>query len=222
MINILVVEDDGDINNLLANILKDEGYYVTQAFSGTEARFCLKEKNYEIVLLDLMLPGVSGENLIEEINQNFDSSVIVISAKDDIDNKINLLKMGAEDYITKPFDGREVLARIEVILRRGIKDKNKILVYKDLKLNPTSRKIFFKEEEVQLTVKEFDILELFMSNPKKVFSKGNIFESVWKEDFLGDDNTVNVHVSNLRTKLNKVSNENYINTVWGIGFKLSD
>lgn len=223
---ILVVEDDNAINDLLANILRDEKYKVTQAFSGTEARFCLREEEYQVILLDLMLPGVSGENLILEIREKYKSTIIVISAKDDIDSKINILKMGADDYITKPFDEREVLARIEVVLRRSLKNKENeksIFFYKDIKLNTLSRKVFIGTDEIQLTVKEFDILELLITNPNKVFSKSNIFESIWKDNFLGDENTVNVHVSNLRGKLNKLNKkENYIKTVWGIGFKMED
>ncbi|MGG5463284.1 response regulator transcription factor [Clostridium sp. B9] len=226
MIKVLVVEDDDAINNLLANILNDEGYYVTQAFSGTEARFCLKEKSYEIILLDLMLPGTSGENLIEEIKEKYKSQIIVISAKSDIDSKINVLKMGADDYITKPFDQREVLARIEVVLRRFFNqdnDKKGTLFYKDIELDSLSRKVYLGDVEVLLTTKEFDILELLLTNPRKVFSKSNIFESIWKDDFLGDDNTVNVHVSNLRSKLNRINDkETYIKTVWGIGFKMDE
>lgn len=226
MMKILVVEDDNAINDLLANILRDKKYKVTQAFSGTEARFCLREEEYQVILLDLMLPGVSGENLISEIREKYKSSIIVISAKDDIDSKINVLKMGADDYITKPFDEREVLARIEVVLRRSLKDKDNeksIFFYKDIKLNTLSRKVFIGVDEIQLTVKEFDILELLITNPNKVFSKSNIFESIWKDNFLGDENTVNVHVSNLRGKLNKLNKkENYIKTVWGIGFKMED
>lgn len=226
MIKILVVEDDNAINDLLANILRDEKYKVTQAFSGTEAKFCLREEEYQVILLDLMLPGVSGEALIKEIKENYKSQIIVISAKSDIDSKISVLKMGADDYITKPFDEREVLARIEVVLRRTLnneEDEKRTFFYKDIELNSLSRKIFIREEEVQLTTKEFDILELLLTNPKKVFSKSNIFESIWKDNFLGDENTVNVHVSNLRSKLNKInSQENYIRTVWGIGFKMED
>lgn len=227
MIKILVVEDDSDINNLLANILIDEGYDVTQAFSGTEAKFCIKEKDFQLILMDLMLPGLSGEELIKEIRKNNNSSIIVISAKDDIDSKVNVLKIGADDYIIKPFDGREVLVRIEVALRRSLNsenaESNKVILYKDIELEKSTRKVFVKNIEVYLTAKEFDILYLLLHNPKKIFSKNNIFESVWKEEFLGDDNTVNVHVSNLRNKLNKINKEeNYIKTIWGIGFKMAD
>ena len=227
MIKILVVEDDSDINNLLTNILIDEGYDVTQAFSGTEAKFCMKEKEFQLILMDLMLPGLSGEELIREIRKNNNRSIIVISAKDDIDSKVNVLKIGADDYIIKPFDGREVLARVEVALRRALNTENtevnKVLLYKDIELERSTRKVFIKNTEVYLTAKEFDILYLLLSNPKKIFSKNNIFESIWKEEFLGDDNTVNVHVSNLRNKLNKINNEeSYIKTIWGIGFKMAD
>lgn len=226
MINILVVEDDSDINDLLTNILRDDGYDVTQAFSGTEAKFCIKERKFQVTLLDLMLPGLSGEELIEEIKQYNNNPIIVISAKHDIDSKINALKIGADDYITKPFDMREVLARVEVALRRNMQPKyseNNIFLYKDIELDSVTRKVYVNNTEVSLTAKEFDILYILLTNPKKIFSKSNIFESVWKEEFFGDDNTINVHISNLRTKLNKVNGEeNYIKTIWGIGFKMEE
>ncbi len=227
MIKVLVIEDDSDINNLLTNILIDESYEVTQAFSGTEAKFCMKEKDFQLILMDLMLPGLSGEELISEIRKHNNNLIIVISAKDDIDSKINVLKMGADDYIIKPFDAREVLVRIEVALRRLLNTENteinNVLLYKDIELEKSTRKVFVKDIEVYLTTKEFDILYLLLSNPKKIFSKNNIFESVWEKEFLGDDNTVSVHVSNIRNKLSNINkDEDYIKTIWGIGFKMAD
>lgn len=227
-INILVVEDDLDINTLLCNILSKEGYKVRGAYSGTEAKMCIEQYNYDLLLLDLMLPGATGEELIEEIRKIKVMPIIVISAKTSQEDKIKVLKMGADDFICKPFDINEVLARVEVQLRRStqftkVNDSNSKLKHKNIILDKDSRQVFINNKEISLTAREYSILELFMENPKKVFTKSNLFESVWGSEFLGDDNTVNVHMSNLRSKISKADNkEEYIQTVWGIGFKLKD
>lgn len=227
-INILVVEDDLDINTLLCNILSKEGYKVRSAYSGTEAKMCIEQYNYDLLLLDLMLPGATGEELIEEIRKIKVMPIIVISAKTSQEDKIKVLKMGADDFICKPFDINEVLARVEVQLRRStqftkVNSLNGKLKHKNIILDKDSRQVFINNKEISLTAREYSILELFMENPKKVFTKSNLFESVWGSEFLGDDNTVNVHMSNLRSKISKADNkEEYIQTVWGIGFKLKD
>lgn len=228
-IKILVVEDDNDINGLLCNILSKKGYDVRGAFSGSEALMCIEQFQYDLILLDLMLPGASGEEIINKIRKDKIMPIIVISAKITQDDKINALKLGADDYITKPFDINEVLARVESQLRRYKKFSNaesndgSKIEYNDLVLDKESKQVFINDKEISLTVREFRILELLMSNPNKVFTRANIFESVWDNEFLGDDNTVNVHVSNLRSKLSKADKDSeYIKTVWGIGFKLSE
>lgn len=226
--SVLVVEDDSDINGLLCNILTKEGYNVRGAYSGSEAKMCIEQYNYDIILLDLMLPGVSGESLIEEIRKIKIMPIIVISAKTSQEDKLNVLKLGADDFIGKPFDVEEVLVRVEVQLRRYLqfsntkRQENK-LTHKNLIINTESRQVLINEQKVTLTLREFGILELLMSNPNKVFTRANLFESIWEDDFLGDDNTVKVHVSNLRLKLAKIDSETeYIETVWGIGFKLKE
>ncbi|GKX68116.1 response regulator transcription factor [Inconstantimicrobium mannanitabidum] len=225
---ILVVEDDVDINDLLCDLLKKNGYEVTAAYSGTEAKMCIKNENYQIVLLDLMLPGIKGESLIEEIRKEKVMPIIVISAKTSLDDKVNVLRLGADDFVGKPFNVDEVLARVQAQLRRytefaETQENPKILKYKNIVLNNESREASVNDNLVNLTLREYDILELLMSNPKKVFTRANIFQSVWKSEFLGDDNTVNVHVSNLRSKLASFDKDTeYIQTVWGIGFKLKE
>ena len=225
---VLVVEDDADINGLLCSILNKKNYSVRSAFSGTEALMCIDQDEYDIVLLDMMLPGASGEDVICKIREKKMMPIIVISAKALQEDKINALKLGADDYICKPFDINEVVARIEAQLRRyktfsKVKDSTSTkLRCKDLVLDAESKQVFLKEQEVILTLREFSILELLMNSPNKVFTRENIFESVWNNEFLGDDNTVNVHISNLRAKLNKIDKDTeYIKTVWGIGFKLN-
>lgn len=227
-INILVVEDDADINGLLCKILGRQGYGIRGAYSGTEAKMCLETYDFQIVLLDLMLPGASGEELIKEIRKIKTMPIIVISAKDTQETKIDVLKLGADDFVSKPFDVNEVVARVEAQLRRfmvfsKIEEGKSILQHKDLILNKETVEVKVKDKPISLTAREFAILELLLSYPSKVFTKANLFEHVWKDEFLGDDNTVNVHVSNLRSKIAKVDKDTeYIHTVWGIGFKLSD
>lgn len=226
-ISILVVEDDWDINGLLCKILEKEGYSVRASYSGTEAKMCVDQYDYDLILLDLMLPGVQGEELISEIRKVKVMPIIVISAKTELYDKVEVLKLGADDYICKPFDINEVLARVEAQLRRYInfsanKNSNR-LTHKNIVLDTESRQVFIKDKEIFLTLREFSILKLLMSNPHKVFTRANLFESVWGDEFMGDDNTVNVHISNLRSKISKIDKDNeYIQTVWAIGFKLKE
>ncbi|MDD6071357.1 MAG: response regulator transcription factor [Clostridiales bacterium] len=229
---ILIVEDDNDINQMLRDLLTAHHYKVKQAFSGTEALMLIEQQQPQAVILDLMLPGMNGEELLAHIKERYpDIVVLVASAKEDVKTKVNLLRSGAEDFISKPFDTEELLARLEVVLRRNGKEsfrkeeKDKstenVLQYKDIVMEPENFKVMVAGEEVKLTKREFMILELLMQHPEKVFTKNNIYESVWNEEFLGEENAVNVHISNIRQKLAKVnSGENYIQTVWGIGFKM--
>lgn len=225
-INILIVEDDNSINTLLARLMEKKGYNVVQAYSGTEAVMHIETKDFQLVILDLMLPGITGEELIKNIRKTKEMPVIVISAKIDKKNKVELLNLGADDYITKPFDIEEVCARIHSNLRRYLKfnninDTEQNLVYKDITLNKETKEVYANSKEIILTAREFSILEMLLNNPKKVFSKVNLFESIWGEEYLCDDNTVNVHMSNLRNKLAKANpEEEYIETIWGMGYKL--
>lgn len=227
-INILVVEDDTDINNLLCRMLNKNGYQVTAAYSGSEAKMLLERYDYHLILLDLMLPGMSGEEIVSYVRETKNMPIIVISAKSEQETKIAVLKIGADDFIVKPFDINEVLARVEAQLRRYIvfsdsKKTNPILIHKDLILNRETMEITLKGELIPFTVREYTLLEVLMEHPNKVFTKANIFESVWKDTYLGDDNTVNVHISNIRSKLAKVDPDTeYIHTVWGIGFKMKE
>ena len=227
-INILVVEDDIDINNLLYKILSKNGYNVRCAYSGSEGKLCFEHYDFQLVVLDLMLPGVTGEELITNIRKINTMPIIVISAKTGQDTKIDVLKLGADDFVSKPFDKDEVLARVEAQLRRYMifskqEDKDKVLTHKNLTLNTETMEVLVKGKSISLTAREFSILELLITYPNKVFTKANLFEHVWQDEFLGDDNTVNVHVSNLRSKIAKIDPDTeYIHTVWGIGFKMSD
>lgn len=220
---ILVIEDDTDINNVIADTLTKAGYICTQAFSGTEALLYLERENYALAVMDLMLPGLSGEDLLPKLKEKQSIPVIVVSAKDGLDSKINLLTSGAEDYITKPFEIQELVARVGVQIRRftGSEQIPKQLRYKDLVLNQASFTASVNGEEIALTKQEFKILELLLSYPNKVFSKQDIYDYAWNDIYIGEDKTINVHISNIRKKLKTVSSEEYIETVWGIGFRLA-
>lgn len=220
--SILLVEDDSDISNMLCDLLTQNGYAVGQAYSGTEAVLLIEKNAYDLVLLDLMLPGIPGEEVLARIRHSSDVPVIAVSAKDDTRTKILVLKNGADDYVTKPFHTDELLARIEALLRRNnARPVGRVFRFKDITLNPSTFEVKVGEQPVTLTKREYLILELLMSNPNKVFTKNNIFESVWNETFLGEDNAVNVHISNIRQKLAKINaDQPYIQTVWGIGFKM--
>lgn len=226
MPKILIVEDDTDINALLVKIVHAAGYDTVSAFSGTEAELLMAREIPSLILLDLKLPGLSGERLLRKIRKELQSNtpVIIISAKNSLDNKVFLLKDGADDYITKPFEPEEVIARIQVCLRR-VKNEcmNKgVIHYKKLELHPDSRIILLNGHELSLTGHEFDILLLLMQNPEKVYSRESLYELVWNGGYYGENNTVNVHISNIRKKMKHIDPvEEYIQTVYGIGFKLS-
>jgi len=221
MTKILIIEDDVAINSLLKEILHKEGYQTAQAYSGTEAKLLIdssESKSLSFIIMDLMLPGLMGEELLPLLKAKVDVPILVLSAKDSIHDKSSLLRAGADDYMTKPFAKEELLARIEALLRRSSHNSSSpTLTYKDIQLNKETREVTKSSVLLSLTAREFDILELLLQNPQKVFTKSNLFQSIWNDEFLGDDNTINVHISNLR---NKLGADDYIQTVWGIGYKL--
>lgn len=221
---ILVVEDDADINNLLCTILKKQDYEVTAAYSGTEALMRLDAGGYDMLILDLNLPGLSGEEVVKHVRTSNTLPILIISARTALEDRVALLKLGADDYIQKPFERAEVIARVEAHLRRATKFSTNVdtLKFKNITLYKDSREVRVNDEIVALTAHEFDILMLLMERPDRVFSRQNIYSSVWNGDYYGEDNTVNVHVSNIRAKLAKVDKNEYIKTVWGIGFKMAE
>lgn len=223
MQRILIVEDDTDINHLIREALEKAGYSCAQAFSGTEALLYLEKDSYALAIMDLMLPGLSGEELLPRMKEKQNMPVIVISAKDGLDSKIHLLESGAEDYLTKPFAIPELLARVKVQLRRFAGsdiDGNTVLRYKDLMLDSRTHTAEIAGQMLTLTKQEFAILELLLLHPQQVFSKQDIYNYAWDEVYIGEDKTINVHMSHIRHKLKAVTDEDYIETVWGIGFRL--
>lgn len=223
MYRILIVEDDPEINTLLAEFLKDNGYEVFCQYDGLHVLDCLQENKIDLLVLDIMIPYRSGDIVLSDIRKHFTIPVIIISAKETTQNKIDLLRLGADDYITKPFDMEEVLARIESNLRR-VKFQSgtqEILQYEDLVLDYGKNVASVQGIELSLTAKELAILELLMKYPDKIFSKANLFQSVWGMEYINEDNTLNVHISNLRNKLKTICPEKeFIDTVWGIGYRL--
>lgn len=223
MDKILIIEDNRDVNNMLAEVLLNAGYDVCQVYTGTDGINEIKTREYALVILDIMLPYKSGDEILKEVRGFSDIPVIIISAKDMIGTKIDLLRMGADDYITKPFDLGEVAARVEANLRRYRKQSasETVLHYGDMVLDDNARRITVNHKELDLTAKEYEILELMLKNKGKVFTKANLYETVWQETYLGDDNAVKTHLSNLRSKL-KAANpgKEYIETVWGLGYRL--
>ena len=227
MKSILIIEDEPDIQELLRAYLEDAGYQTTVAGDGVAALERFGAQPFDLVLLDLMLPGLTGEEFITQIRQGKTMPIIVLSAKVAVDDRVNALTLGADDFMTKPFDNREVLARVEAQLRRSRSfsrpQAGKDLRWGPLTLSRDSHTATLDGHEVPLTTREFSILALLMEQPRRAFSRAQIYESVWGEEFMGDENTVNVHVSNLRSKLSKAGpGREYIKTVWGIGFKMAE
>ena len=219
MSTILIVEDDVNINEMLKVALQKEGYSCIQAFSGTEGRLVLSQEEPDLVLLDLMLPGMSGETLLEEIRQTKRAvPVIVLSARDEMDSKVDMLLSGADDYVAKPFGMMELLSRIRALLRRT-ETENGTLRCGILEVDPGQHIVRVRGQETVLTQKEFEVLCLLLRNPGQVLSREQLIENVWGYAFTGESRTVDVHVRTLRQKLGEAGA--YIETVRGYGYKIS-
>ena len=215
---ILIIEDEISIQNIVRAFLEDAGYTVFCAGDGLEGIEIFRKCNPDLVLLDLMLPGVDGQQVLTKLKEHSDAAVIVLSAKDSVQSKVELLQQGADDYMTKPFALEELEARIRVQLRRRNGNDNDALRVNDLTLCPDQRTLLIHEQPVTLTRHEYRIMELLMQYPKRAFSKKEIYEYAWEDVFAADDKTVAVHISNIRGKCGK---KDLIETVWGIGFRLN-
>lgn len=217
---ILIVEDDVSIHNVIEELLKKENYTIFNAYSGTEALLLLEKEKYDLILLDLMLPAVSGEEIIEKVK---DSPIIVLSAKISSDDKVNCLLSGANDYLTKPFDGKELLARIEVQLRsKSNSNIKETLKYKDLELLNDNHTLYVSNKKVSLTKTEYAILKQLLLNPNQVITKNKLLDLISTDTEDCDENSLRVHISNLRKKIGTYTEVEYIESIWGIGFKVSD
>lgn len=217
---ILIIEDDVTINKLLRSIIEKNGYVVDSAYCGTDGIAMGLHKEYSLILLDLMLPEKSGEEVMKELRRANTTPVIVLSSKSETYNRIELLRLGADDYITKPFDVDEVLLRIQAVLRRTSQQETKEIVFRELVMKTDSKRVFVGDNELSCTATEYAILELLMKNPATIYSKRTIYEIVMGEDYLQEDNTMNVHISNLRRKIAKFTDKKYIETVYGMGYRL--
>ncbi len=227
MNRILIVEDNIEIQEMETELLTKSGYETVSAYSGTEALLITDREEFDIIILDIMLPGMQGDEVLKRLRDRTNAGILCVSALDALDTRINMMREGADDYIVKPFENSDLLVRIEAILRRigrsepvSVSEK---LAFKDIEIDSENHIAVVNGNTLDLTRKEFDILELMIRNPKKVFTKDNIYESVWGDAYMPEDNTVNVHVSNIRKKLEALGSEKeYIKTVWGIGFKMSE
>ena len=222
MSKILIVEDEESIADLEKDYLELSGFEVEVANDGQTGLDKALFGDFDLVILDLMLPGISGEEVLAQIRKQGNTPVIVLTAKDGLDEKIGLLTSGADDYITKPFEIQEVLARIQVQLRHMQQEpEHKSVSYKNLELDRERFEVRIAGVLLpKITKQEFAILELLLEHPKQVFSKEEIFEYAWDEHYMGETKTLDVHISNIRKKIKAVTQEEYIDTVWGIGYRL--
>ena len=235
MRRVLIVEDDSEIRKLLKDYLTGYDYEVTEAKEGNQASELIASECFDVILMDMMLPFRSGDVLIRELRGRKDdlkaarTPVIVISAKSGSETRIETIRIGADDYIIKPFNLDEVLVRIEAVLRRSAdgayassdsEQGGGALSFGDLEYSEANNMVTFKGSPVKLTAKEMMLLAILLKNPQKTFTKANLYESVWNDTYIYEDNTINVHMSNLRSKLKNATGQDYIETVWGIGYKL--
>lgn len=218
METILIIDDDVAIGNLEQEVLEREGYLVQRAYSGTEALLLLKEKKPDLILLDLMLPGMSGEDILPQIQG---IPVIVVSAKTAVEDKVELLLGGAVDYLTKPFDTKELLARIKVRLREKSSPRlSPVYTYEELTIDTASHSVCVAGKQINLTRTEYAILKLLMQNPEQVIAKSVLLDRISMDTPDCTENSLKTHISHLRSKLREASGKDYVESVWGIGFRL--
>lgn len=217
---ILIVEDDSNISELLHLYLEQEGYYIETAQDGADGLRAFKRVHPDLVLLDLMMPVMDGTQMIRELRTFSKTPVIVLTAKGEVFDKVSLLELGADDYITKPFEMREVIARIRAVLRRYDKTEEvQKLTFDNLVIDKQSYNIVVNGQKMEIPPKEIELLFFLASSPNRVFTRAQLLDDVWGFDYFGDTRTVDVHVKRLREKLQGVSEQWEIKTVWGVGYK---
>lgn len=218
MKKILIIDDDVYIGDMLEEILTKEGYAVARAYSGTEALLCISGEKPDLALLDLMLPGLKGEEVLTRMKG---IPVIVVSARADVEDKVDLLMGGAADYVTKPFDTKELLARIAVQFRKAsCSEETTVLTFEDLSLHMDTHEAEIDGKEIRLTRTEFAILKLLMRNPAQVITKSLLLERIGEDTPDCTENSLKMHISNLRKKLRDIGGKDYVASVWGIGFQM--
>lgn len=236
-VRILVVEDDASINDVVCSTLAGEGYACTPAYSGSEARMLIEGASpFDLFICDLMLPGMPGEDVVALIRSKGAAPILVTSAKAQVVDRVALLRMGADDYLVKPFDLDELVARVEALLRRagtfpcaadgtgdaGAADAERPLKHGAWRLWEDARRFEAAGAAISLTRTEFDIVAALIRHPRKVFTKRELYRAVWNEDAVVEEKAISTHISNIRAKLKGTGTEGYIETVWGIGFKLAE
>ena len=229
MYKVLVIDDDRDLCRLIRNNLEREGYLVSVQYSGDRGVAEAISNEYELIILDVMLPVKSGFEVLTEIRKYSNVPVLMLTAKDSEGDKVSGLRMGADDYITKPFSNSELSARIESLLRRylvlgnhGMPNQNRVFNIGDLSIDTAKHEVVKKGVLIDLTAKEFDLLVFFAMNQGQVFTKRQIYRNVWKDEYAFDDNNITVHIRRLRKKIeDNPDTPVYILTVWGVGYKLN-
>ena len=220
MSKVLIVEDEEAIADIEKDYLELSGFEVTICKDGTSGLAEALDGEYDICILDVMLPGIDGFEICKKVRETKNIPIIMVSAKKEDIDKIRGLGVGADDYMTKPFDLHELLARIEANLKRtsNTSCQNDTLTYRDIEINNSL--VYIKEVLVSFTSTELKILRLLLQYPQKIFSKQNLYESIWNKTYAYDDDTINTHISHIRKKIKAITNEDYIQTIWGIGYKI--
>jgi len=218
---VLVIDDDKNICELVSLYLLKEGYEVFTAFNGVDGLEKFKSVNPDIIILDIMMPGMDGWEVCRTIKKKYTTPILMLSAKGETFDKVLGLELGADDYIVKPFDSKELVARLKAVLRRsgGVRENPNEVVLPDLIVNKDNYSVILRGEAVEMPPKEFLLLYQFVSNPNTVFTRENLLHSIWGYDFYGDSRTVDVHIKRLREKINIGNPEWELKTVWGIGYK---
>ena len=218
---VLIIDDDKNICELVSLYLLKEGYEVFTAFNGVDGLEKFKSVNPDIIILDIMMPGMDGWEVCRTIKKKYTTPILMLSAKGETFDKVLGLELGADDYIVKPFDSKELVARLKAVLRRsgGVRENPNEVVLPDLIVNKDNYSVILRGEAVEMPPKEFLLLYQFVSNPNTVFTRENLLHSIWGYDFYGDSRTVDVHIKRLREKINIGNPEWELKTVWGIGYK---
>lgn len=223
MTRILIVEDENTIAELERDYLEIEGFDVTIANTGLEGLEMVQRSEFNLIILDLMLPGMNGFDLCKKIRENHNIPLLMVSSKKEDIDKIRGLGLGADDYITKPFSPSELVARVKAHLaiynRLVGQPKEKELIIRNLKIIPKSRRVYFNDKEISLTTTEYDLLFFLATNPDQVFTKEQLLDRIWGLDYFGDGATVTVHIGKLREKIDKNASRPFIETVWGVGYR---
>ncbi|HPB16884.1 MAG: response regulator transcription factor [Clostridia bacterium] len=221
MNKILIVDDDENICELLTLYLEKEGYTVVCANDGLDALDLYKDENPDLIILDIMLPGMDGKDVCKQIKRKDDVPILMLSAKAETFDKVLCLELGADDYVVKPFEAKELVARVKAIIRRtkGNQSGYSDLKFADLVISKNTYTVMLKDRQIELPLKEFELLHMMASNPNSVFTRDMLLERIWGFDFFGDSRTVDVHIKRLREKINLPGVNWQLKTVWGVGYK---